>query len=334
MPDQTPPGGRSKYVGNQVSFHLQHIMGASRSEGSHTFVRPETKWDGNVVKLWLNPLSAKGWYWNNGHQLQMAHEAAENLFDQRLLAQRWAIRESMLVEVLPEGYCSTELDVEQMSQQKLILSYLQRKGDRRLSTKDWTVWLFLAMTQPEQEPAVVDWYWWVACCIFVGIETFTRVMAEHPLPCLEGIPYIPRRLMTPATGFGVNDLVEHFVSCGLRLQDAKMLFRDFTSHYLAHVPEPTKLDWSKVLPLPELMSRGMIKERTKLRKEFLGACTEPLPMGVQPEPRARELAPIQAMTMQTTSLLLVISQAELSLTPASPNPEPRDISMGLDVPVE
>ena len=114
-----------------------------------------------------------------------------------------------------------------------------------------------------------------------------------------------------------------------------MLFRDFTSHYLAHVPEPTKLDWSKVLPLPKLMSRGTIKERMKLRKkEFLGACTELPPMGVQPEPRARELAPIQAMTTQTTSLLLVISQAELSLTPASPNPEPRDISMGSDVPAE
>ena len=112
MPDQTPPGGRSKYVGDQASFRLQHIMGASRSEGSHTFVRPDTKWDGNVVKLWLNPSSAKGWYWNNGHQLQMACEAAEILFDQRPLAQCWAIREATLAEVLPEGYCSTEPDIE------------------------------------------------------------------------------------------------------------------------------------------------------------------------------------------------------------------------------
>ena len=130
MPDQTPPGRRSKYVGDQASFRLQHIMGTSRSEGSHTFVRPDMKWDGNVMKLWLNPLSAKGWYWNNGCQLQMAREAAEILFDQRLLTQCWAIREAMLAEVLPEGYCSTEPDIERMSQQKLILLYLQREGDR------------------------------------------------------------------------------------------------------------------------------------------------------------------------------------------------------------
>ena len=130
MPDQTLLGRRSKYVGDQVSFRLQHIMGASRSEGSHMFVRPETKWDGNVMKLWLNPLSAKGWYWNNGCQLQMAREAAEILFDQRSLAQCWTVREAMLAEVLPEGYCSMELDVERMSQRKLIPSYLQCEGDR------------------------------------------------------------------------------------------------------------------------------------------------------------------------------------------------------------
>ena len=163
------------------------------------------------------------------------------------------------------------------------------------------------MTQPEQEPAVVDWYWWAACHIFVGVEMFTCAMAECPLPSLKGIPYIPRRLMTPAARFGVNDLVKHFVSCRLRPQDAEMLFRDFVSHYLAHVLEPAKPDWSKVLPLPELMLRGTIKERTKSRKkEFLGACTEPPPMGAQPKLRARELAPVQAMTKQTTSLPPII----------------------------
>ena len=106
MPDQMLLGGRSKYVGNQASFHLQHIMGASRSEGSHMFVRPDMKWDENIMKLWLNPLSVKGWYWNNRHQLQMAHEAAKIPFDQRLLTQCWAVREVTLVEVLLEGYCS------------------------------------------------------------------------------------------------------------------------------------------------------------------------------------------------------------------------------------
>ena len=129
MPDQMPLCRRSKYVGDQASFCLQHIMGVSRSEGSHTFVRPDTKWDGNVMKLWLNPLSAKGWYWNNGCQLQMARKAAKIPFDQRSLTQHWAVREATLVEVLLEGYCSTELDIEQMSQWKLIPSYLRCKGD-------------------------------------------------------------------------------------------------------------------------------------------------------------------------------------------------------------
>jgi hypothetical protein len=78
MPDQTPPDGNSKYVTDQTGFCLQHIMGASRSEGGHTFVRRDTKWDTNAIKLWLNPLSTKGWYWNNGHQLQMACEVLES----------------------------------------------------------------------------------------------------------------------------------------------------------------------------------------------------------------------------------------------------------------
>ena len=118
-----------------------------------------------------------------------------------------------------------------------------------------------------------------------------------------------------------------------------MLFRDFTSLYLPHVPKPAKLDWSKVLLLPELMSRGTIKERMKLRKrEFLSACMEPPPVGAQPELRARELAPGPQFKLQSRRLLvchqLHISQAKPSLTPASPDPEPGDISMGLDVPVE
>ena len=61
---------------------------------------------------------------------------------------------------------------------------------------------------------------------------------------------------------------------------------------------------------------------------------EPPPVGAQPRLRAKELAPVQAMITQTTSLPPVISQAELSLTTASPDPEPGDISMGSDVPVE
>jgi hypothetical protein len=87
LPDQMPPGGSSQYMTDQTPFHLQHFTGASRSEGSHTFFKMDTKWDKDVTKLWLNPLSTKGWYWNNGCQLQMAREAAEIPFDQRSLAQ-------------------------------------------------------------------------------------------------------------------------------------------------------------------------------------------------------------------------------------------------------
>jgi hypothetical protein len=276
MPDQTPPGGNSTYVTDQTDFRLQHIMGASRSEGGHTFVRWDTKWDANVIKLWLNPLSTKGWYWNNGRQLQMAREAAEIPFDQRSLAQRWAVKEATSGGVLPEGFCSVEPDVERMGQHDLLPQYLCREGDGCISAKDWTVWLFLAMTQPEQEPEVVDWFWWSACCIFVGEGTFTQAMRERPMPTLEGIHYIPRRLQTPAAGFSVNDLVEHFVKCGLRPLDATMLFRDFASYYLAHVSPASKPDWSKVLPPPMLGSRHSVKERVKQkRKEYVALHTEP-----------------------------------------------------------
>ena len=120
----------------------------------------------------------------------MAREAAEILFDQRSLAQRWVVREAMLDEVLPEGYCSVEPDVEKMGQHGLLPQYLHRDVDGHILAKDWMVWLFLAMTQLAQGPEVVDWYWWAACTIFVGEEMFIRAMCECPLPTLEGIHYI------------------------------------------------------------------------------------------------------------------------------------------------
>jgi hypothetical protein len=187
-----------------------------------------------------------------------------------------------------------------MGQRDLLPQYLRREGDGRISAKDWTVWLFLAMTQPEQEPEVVDWFWWSACQIFVGDGTFTQAMRERPMPTLKGIHYIPQRLQTPAARFSVNGLVEHFVKCGLRSLDATMLFRDFASHYLAHIspaPEPV---WSKVSPPPMLESRHSVKERVKLkRKEYVATHMEPRPNKAQTEPRASELAPVRTTNSQT-----------------------------------
>jgi hypothetical protein len=151
----------------------------------------------------------------------------------------------------------------------------------------------LALPRHEQEAAVVDWYWWAACRIFIGVETFNRAMGEHPLPTLEGIRYIPRRLQTPAAGFKINNLVEHFVKCGLRPRDAESIFRDFASHYLAHVPQASEPNWSNVSP-PAATSRRMVKERVKLRrKEFKAMQTESRPDEAQHGQRARDLAPAQ-----------------------------------------
>jgi hypothetical protein len=162
-----------------------------------------------------------------------------------------------------------EPNVKEMGQLSQLPLYLQRGADGCISASNWMVWLFLAMTQPEQEAAVVDWYWWATCHIFIDVETFNRAMGECPLPTLEGICYIPRRLQTPATGFKINDLVEHFVKCGLRPRDAESIFRDFASHYLAHIPQASEPNWSNVSPPPAATSRCTVKERVKLRrKEF------------------------------------------------------------------
>ena len=204
--------------------------------------------------------------------------------------------------------------------------------DGCMSTKDWTAWLFLAMTQLDQEPAVIDWFWWMACRIFAEEGTFNKAMAKHPLPNLEGILYIPQRLITPAIRFDTNKLVKHFIKCGLRPRDVEILFRDFASLYLTQAPLPYKPNWSKVLLPPALTLRGTIKERVKLRKkEMKSAHTE---LEAQARLRAREIAPVQITNMQAISLPPPVSQAGPSLTPASPNPEPRDISMGSDVPTE
>ena len=121
--------------------------------------------------------------------------------------------------------------------------------DGHILAKDWTVWLFLAMTEPAQGPEVVDWYWWAVCTIFIGEEMFIRAMHKHPLPTLKVIHYICQRMQTLACGFSMNDLVEHCIKCRLKTQDPQMLFKDFTVHYLTHVSPATEPDWSRVLLL-------------------------------------------------------------------------------------
>ena len=218
----------------------------------------------------------------------MAHEAAKILFDQRLLTQRWVIREAMSAEVLPEGYCSIEPDVEKMGQRSLLPQYLHQDVDGHILTKDWTVWLFLAMTQLAQGPEVVNWYWWMACTIFVAEGTFIQAMCEHPLPTLEGICYIPQRMQMLASGFSTNNLVKHFIKCRLKPLDTQTLFRDFAVHYLAHVSLATEPDWSRVPFPPVLELRWSVKERLRWRKKGLrGPCMEPQPAEAQVDQRAR-----------------------------------------------
>jgi hypothetical protein len=124
MPSQTPPNGHSTNVAGQAAFHLQHIPGAARSEGSHTYVRPDTLWNGDAMPLWLRRNSDKVWYWNSGLLLQLACEATEIPFDQRLLAQRWAVREATRALVLPEDFATPEPDIERMAQRNEIPHFL------------------------------------------------------------------------------------------------------------------------------------------------------------------------------------------------------------------
>jgi hypothetical protein len=161
-------------------------------------------------------------------------------------------------------------------------------------------------------------------------------MAEHLLPTLEGIRYIPRRLQTPAAGFRINDLVEHFIKCGLRPRDAEMIFRDFASHYLAHILQAAEPNWSKMSPPPALTSRCTVKERVKLRrKEFKATCMESQSAEAQHEQRARELAPAQTTNTQAVSQPPVVSHPAPSQTTDGPKPETGDdISMESGSPAE
>ena len=71
LPDQMPPDSLSKLVTNQVSFHLQHLPGASRSKGGHTLIKKDSKWNGDATCLWMKTTNTKGWFWNSGRVLQM-----------------------------------------------------------------------------------------------------------------------------------------------------------------------------------------------------------------------------------------------------------------------
>jgi hypothetical protein len=259
-----PPDGPSKLVTDQASFCLQHLPGASRSEGGHTLIKKDSKWNGDATCLWMKTTSTKGWFWNSGRVLQMACEAAEIPFDQRSLAQCWAIREATRRFILPEEYNSAEPDIEEMAQWGSLLPCLRRAQDGHVLVADWTVWLFLVMTHPDHEPAVVNWYWWAACTLFTEAETFNRVVRERGLASLEGIPYVPQRLVTPTARFGPDELVEHFVKCGLQPQDSS-IFRVFASHYLTHVPRPVEPDWASLQPPHPIKSRLTTRQRHKAR---------------------------------------------------------------------
>jgi hypothetical protein len=124
MPSQTPPDSHSTNVASQAAFCLQHIPGAARSEGSHTYVQPDTLWNGDATPLWLRRNSDKVWYWNSGLPLQLAREATEIPFDQRSQAQRWAVREATCALVLPEDFATPEPDIERMAQRNKIPHFL------------------------------------------------------------------------------------------------------------------------------------------------------------------------------------------------------------------
>jgi hypothetical protein len=168
MPSQTPPDGHSTNVAGQAAFRLQHLPGAARSEGSHTYVRPDTLWNGDVMPLWLRRNSDKVWDWNSGLPLQLAHEVTEIPFDQRSLAQRWAVREATRALVLPEDFATPEPDIEWMAQRNEIPHFLRKDEGSLIMVEDWTAWSFLDMTQPDQSQEVIDWFWWTACNIFIG----------------------------------------------------------------------------------------------------------------------------------------------------------------------
>jgi hypothetical protein len=126
---QRPPGDLESHLGDPASFSLDRsIEGAFLSTTGHACISTNSPWDKSASLLWSSG-SSQPWFWLNGRPFQMAKEASMIPFDQRSLAQRWAVREATRAGLLPLADASVEPDVIQLASSGELPTYIRHDTD-------------------------------------------------------------------------------------------------------------------------------------------------------------------------------------------------------------
>ena len=260
---QRPPGDLESYLGDPASFSLDRsVKGAFLSTTGHACINKDSHWKGDAAFLWSKE-STQPWFWLNGRPFQMAREASMIPFDQRSLAQRWAVREATRADTLPLEDVSIEPDVIGLASANELPTYVRRDIDGRFNVSDITAWLFLTMTQPEQREGTVAWFWGTACLMFMTLGLFEKLSgcSEDATPS-----FMPRRFVHQGE-FTAKDVAIHFFNCGLTKRMASTVLRDFAKGYTERYPGAEEPNWTKVPTPRERVTRPRPAKQRRANKK-------------------------------------------------------------------
>jgi len=133
--------------------------------------------------------------------------------------------------------------------------------------------MFLTMTQPEDIEGTIDWFWDLACRMFLQMGQFGDLTSE--VISRDGRPqdYSPTRF-THKGRFETSDIARHFHGCGMTLRFANTIFRDFAKVYFQHHSPAVEPSWDAVPaphprvihPTPNQLKRKKLKLNKAAKK--------------------------------------------------------------------
>ena len=116
---------------------------------------------------------------------------------------------------LPDGIASRKPNVEDPTVLATLPSCIRRDCQSLYNVEDITVWMFLTMTQPEEQERTREWFWYQACLMFSDRGRFQQILQDLNIPRdARMTPYVPRRF-THHGRWTQQELAWFFNECGL-----------------------------------------------------------------------------------------------------------------------
>ncbi|KAK2465804.1 hypothetical protein APHAL10511_002348 [Amanita phalloides] len=92
-----------------------------------------------------------------------------------VLSQRWAIVRATQARYLPLLDTREEPDVEELTIQGALPTYIHHEGDGCLNVQDVMAWLILKMAELA-ERETINWFWWATCTLFGEVGQFANTL--------------------------------------------------------------------------------------------------------------------------------------------------------------